>query len=61
MLILHLQPAGLADFVKYVVPELQRRRLFRTDYSGRTLRDHLGLQRTPNRHVQQPRPAESAA
>lgn len=61
MLILHLQPAGLADFVKYVVPELQRRRLFRTDYSGRTLRDHLGLQRPRNRHVQQPRPAESAA
>jgi len=61
MLILHLQPAGLADFVKYVVPELQRRRLFRTEYSGRTLRDHLGLRRPPNRHVHLPPSAESAA
>jgi FMN-dependent oxidoreductase (nitrilotriacetate monooxygenase family) len=51
MLILHLQPAGLADFVKYVVPELQRRHLFRLDYSGKTLREHLGLARPDNRHV----------
>jgi N-acetyl-S-(2-succino)cysteine monooxygenase len=36
-------PGGLADFVNLVVPELQRRGLFRTEYSGRTLRDHLGL------------------
>jgi hypothetical protein len=26
-----------------VVPELQRRGLFRTEYTGNTLRDHLGL------------------
>jgi len=45
MLILHLQPAGLADFVRLVVPELQRRKLFRTAYEGRTLREHLGLRR----------------
>jgi FMN-dependent oxidoreductase (nitrilotriacetate monooxygenase family) len=38
-------PGGLADFVNLVVPELQRRGLFRTEYSGRTLRDHLGLRR----------------
>lgn len=38
-------PGGLNDFVNLVVPELQRRGLFRTDYSGPTLRDHLGLQR----------------
>ncbi len=38
-------PGGLNDFVNLVVPELQRRGLFRTDYSGLTLRDHLGLKR----------------
>lgn len=37
------QPAGLEQFVDLVVPELQRRGLFRTEYRGRTLRDHLGL------------------
>ena len=38
-------PGGLAEFVDRVVPELQRRGLFRTDYEGITLRDHLGLDR----------------
>ncbi len=42
-------PAGLDDFVDQVVPELQRRGLFRTEYAGTTLRDHLGLQRPSNR------------
>lgn len=37
-------PGGLEDFVDQVVPELQRRGRFRTDYEGATLRDHLGLQ-----------------
>lgn len=36
-------PGTFDDFVDYVVPELQRRGLFRTDYTGSTLRDHLGL------------------
>jgi FMN-dependent oxidoreductase (nitrilotriacetate monooxygenase family) len=36
-------PGGLDDFLTLVVPELQRRGLFRTEYKGRTLRDHLGL------------------
>ena len=36
-------PGTFEDFVKYVVPELQRRGLYRTDYTGPTLRDHLGL------------------
>ena len=36
-------PDGLNDFVDLVVPELQRRGLFRTHYTGATLRDHLGL------------------
>ena len=42
-------PGGLEDFVGQVVPELQRRGLFRRAYEGRTLRDHLGLPRPANR------------
>ena len=42
-------PAGLDDFVELVVPELQRRGLFRRAYEGATLRDHLGLKRPDNR------------
>lgn len=38
-------PGGLSDFVELVVPELQRRGLFRTRYDGNMLRDHLGLPR----------------
>lgn len=38
-------PGGLDDFVELVVPELQRRGLFRTAYTGHTLREHLGLPR----------------
>jgi alkanesulfonate monooxygenase len=36
-------PGGLEDVVEMVVPELQRRGLYRTAYTGTTLRDHLGL------------------
>lgn len=42
-------PGGLDDFVDRVVPELQRRGLFRKEYEGTTLRDHLGLPRPANR------------
>ena len=42
-------PEGLDDFVDRVVPGLQRRGLFRREYSGPTLRDHLGLPRPENR------------
>ncbi len=42
-------PEGLDDFVDKVVPELQRRGIFRARYEGTTLRDHLGLKRPPNR------------
>ena len=42
-------PEGLDAFVDAVVPELQRRGLFRTEYEGTTLRDHLGLKRPGNR------------
>ncbi|UVK43203.1 LLM class flavin-dependent oxidoreductase [Mesorhizobium sp. AR07] len=38
-------PGELDAFATLVVPELQRRGLFRKDYEGRTLRDHLGLKR----------------
>ena len=38
-------PEGLEDFTQLVVPILQERGLFRTDYQGSTLRDHLGLRR----------------
>jgi FMN-dependent oxidoreductase (nitrilotriacetate monooxygenase family) len=46
-------PTGLDDFVALVVPELQRRGLFRTAYEGRTLRENLGLRRPPNRYAAQ--------
>jgi len=42
-------PAGLHEFVDQVVPELQRRGIFRRAYEGKTLRDHLGLARPANR------------
>ncbi|MET7242746.1 LLM class flavin-dependent oxidoreductase [Methylobacterium sp. EM32] len=42
-------PQGLEDFTRKVVPELQRRGLFRTEYEGTTLREHLGLPRPENR------------
>lgn len=38
-------PWGLTDFVELVVPELRRRGLFREEYQGSTLREHLGLKR----------------
>jgi FMN-dependent oxidoreductase (nitrilotriacetate monooxygenase family) len=44
-------PGGFDDFVNLVIPELQRRGLFRTDYTGRSLRHHLGLQRPQNRYT----------
>ena len=42
-------PGGLEDFTDRVVPELQRRGLFRTEYEGATLRENLGLPRPGNR------------
>ncbi|MBO9532713.1 MAG: hypothetical protein J7513_07050 [Solirubrobacteraceae bacterium] len=36
-------PGAFDEFVDQVVPELQRRGIFREDYAGNTLRDHLGL------------------
>jgi alkanesulfonate monooxygenase len=42
-------PDGLNEFVDLVVPELQRRGLFRTEYEGHTLRENLGLPRPANK------------
>jgi N-acetyl-S-(2-succino)cysteine monooxygenase len=36
-------PTGVEGFTRHVVPELQSRGVFRTEYSGRHLRDHLGV------------------
>ncbi|QAY66988.1 LLM class flavin-dependent oxidoreductase [Paenibacillus protaetiae] len=44
-------PDGLEDFVDHVVPILQKRGLFRTEYEGTTLREHLGLPFPVNRYV----------
>ncbi|HET6279764.1 MAG TPA: LLM class flavin-dependent oxidoreductase, partial [Polyangia bacterium] len=43
ILVPHLTPHGLDEFVDEVVPLLQERYAFRTEYTGETLRDHLGL------------------
>jgi FMN-dependent oxidoreductase (nitrilotriacetate monooxygenase family) len=44
-------PGGLDDFVDKVVPELQRRGIFRTEYEGATLRENLGLPRPRNKFI----------
>src|SRR5579883_2137680 len=41
-------PGGLYDFIELVIPVLQQRGLFRTEYEGRTLRENLGLARPKN-------------
>jgi FMN-dependent oxidoreductase (nitrilotriacetate monooxygenase family) len=43
ILVPHITPDGLAPFVDRVVPLLQEQGVFRADYTGTTLRDHLGL------------------
>jgi len=45
-------PMGLDDVCEKVVPELQRRGRFRTEYSGRTLRENLGVPRPKNQFFQ---------
>jgi alkanesulfonate monooxygenase len=45
----HYLPGGLDDFVDLVVPELQARGAFRTEYEGSSLRDILGLPRPASR------------
>ena len=52
VLVPHVTPAGLDEFADTVVPILQERDRFRTDYEGPTLRDHLDL--PPARNTRRP-------
>lgn len=54
MLMFPTLPSSLDEFTSKVVPELQRRGIFRTDYSGTTLREHLGLDWPSNRYEADP-------
>jgi alkanesulfonate monooxygenase SsuD/methylene tetrahydromethanopterin reductase-like flavin-dependent oxidoreductase (luciferase family) len=49
ILVPHVTPAGLDGFADQVVPLLQERGVFRTDYAGVTLREHLGLVKPASR------------
>ncbi|KOP67905.1 nitrilotriacetate monooxygenase [Bacillus sp. FJAT-18019] len=53
-------PGDLDDFVNLVIPVLQERGLFRTEYSGSTLREHLGLARPEVGHFRQEAPQAAA-
>lgn len=46
-------PGGFTDFIDLVIPELQKRGVFRTEYEGATLRENLGLQQVPSRYTLQ--------
>ncbi|WP_250516984.1 LLM class flavin-dependent oxidoreductase [Caballeronia sp. INDeC2] len=46
-----LLPDSLNDFIELVLPELRRRGRFRSEYEGRTLREHLGLERPASRYA----------
>ncbi|MEA2950278.1 MAG: hypothetical protein QOI40_5608 [Alphaproteobacteria bacterium] len=56
----HTVPSGLHEFVDLVVPELQRRGLFRREYEGTTLREHLGLPRPGNQFFPLSRPSKAS-
>ena len=45
---------GLDDFVRYVVPELEKRGRYSRELPGQTLRDHLGLPRKESRYTAKP-------
>lgn len=51
MMIFHTMPGDMQDFVDNVVPLLQERGLMKREYTGKTLRDHLGLARPANRYA----------
>src|SRR6202049_3268659 len=53
-------PGGLDDFVDLVIPELQRRGLFRSEYQGKTLRENLGLKRPASRYAEPPQQPRAA-
>ena len=46
-------PGAYADFVRYVIPELQRRGLYHQDYTGATLRENLGLPQPDDRRLEE--------
>ena len=48
-------PGTLSDFADLIVPELQHRGLYRTEYEGKTLRENLGLPRPENRYFSRAR------
>jgi FMN-dependent oxidoreductase (nitrilotriacetate monooxygenase family) len=48
ILVPHITPGGLDEFADTVVPLLQERGVFRADYTGTTLREHLGLAPLPS-------------
>ncbi|HWE13949.1 MAG TPA: hypothetical protein VG365_10580, partial [Solirubrobacteraceae bacterium] len=54
-------PASLEHFIDHVVPLLQRRGVFRTEYAGRTLREHYGIPRPPRVTPDAAWPASHAA
>jgi FMN-dependent oxidoreductase (nitrilotriacetate monooxygenase family) len=54
-------PAGLREFVDLVVPLLQARGLFRTEYESSTLRGHLGLERPDSSYERSAGPARASA
>ena len=47
ILVPHITPGGLDEFADTVVPLLQELGVFRTEYEGSTLREHLGLKSAP--------------
>ncbi|MET0930313.1 MAG: NtaA/DmoA family FMN-dependent monooxygenase [Aeromicrobium sp.] len=53
ILIPHITPAGFDEFAAKVVPELQDRGVFRTEYTGSTLRENLGLPRSTSRRTKE--------
>lgn len=50
-------PGSYEDFIKFVVPELQRRGIYHKDYAGATLRENLGLDRPTVKHWHLPTPS----
>ena len=53
-------PGAYEDMVRLVVPELQRRGIFRTEYEGATLRENLGLKVPENRYARAARLKEAS-
>ncbi|MER5717817.1 NtaA/DmoA family FMN-dependent monooxygenase [Streptomyces sp. NPDC002132] len=61
ILVPHITPGGLDEFADKVVPILQEQGVFRTEYEGSTLRDHLGLAHPDESRQDEPRQEERAA